>query len=91
MRPPEDFADLARLSARLGADPLVIQGAGGNTSVKDGAVMWIKASGTQLADAPRQRSRGQGQGQQMMCLAIHTAPGRRLCGGNRSSRVAGVD
>jgi rhamnose utilization protein RhaD (predicted bifunctional aldolase and dehydrogenase) len=51
MRPPEDFADLARLSARLGADPLVIQGAGGNTSVKDGAVMWIKASGTQLADA----------------------------------------
>jgi rhamnose utilization protein RhaD (predicted bifunctional aldolase and dehydrogenase) len=51
MRPPEDFADLARLSARVGADPLLIQGAGGNTSVKDGAVMWIKASGTQLADA----------------------------------------
>ncbi len=49
--PPADLADLAALSARIGADPLLIQGAGGNTSVKDGAVMWIKASGTLLADA----------------------------------------
>ncbi|MEL7163926.1 MAG: class II aldolase/adducin family protein [Pseudomonadota bacterium] len=39
------------LSARLGSDPLQVQGAGGNTSIKDGAVMWIKASGTQLAQA----------------------------------------
>ena len=39
------------LSARLGQDPLQVQGAGGNTSFKDGAVMWIKASGTALADA----------------------------------------
>jgi rhamnose utilization protein RhaD (predicted bifunctional aldolase and dehydrogenase) len=50
-RRPDDLDDLARLSARIGADPLLIQAAGGNTSVKDGAVMWIKASGTQLADA----------------------------------------
>lgn len=49
--PPADLRDLAALSARIGADPLLIQGAGGNTSVKDGAVMWIKASGTLLADA----------------------------------------
>jgi rhamnose utilization protein RhaD (predicted bifunctional aldolase and dehydrogenase) len=51
MQPPEALADLARLSARLGADPLLIQGAGGNTSVKDGDTLWIKASGTQLGDA----------------------------------------
>jgi len=39
------------LSARLGADPLCIQGPGGNTSIKDDKVMWIKASGKELADA----------------------------------------
>ncbi len=49
--PPTDLPDLARYSARIGADPLLIQGAGGNTSIKDGDVMWIKASGTVLADA----------------------------------------
>ncbi|NBE08164.1 class II aldolase/adducin family protein [Paragemmobacter ruber] len=48
---PADLPALARLSARIGADPLLIQGAGGNTSVKEDAVMWIKASGTLLADA----------------------------------------
>jgi len=30
---------------------MLIQAAGGNTSIKDGEVMWIKASGTQLAEA----------------------------------------
>ena len=39
------------LSARLGGDPLQIQGPGGNTSVKRDGTMWIKASGTELADA----------------------------------------
>ena len=51
MNRPHDLPALATLSARIGADPLLIQGAGGNTSVKDGDVMWIKASGTNLADA----------------------------------------
>jgi rhamnose utilization protein RhaD (predicted bifunctional aldolase and dehydrogenase) len=51
MTRPHDLPALAELSARIGADPLLIQGPGGNTSVKDGAVMWIKASGTNLADA----------------------------------------
>jgi rhamnose utilization protein RhaD (predicted bifunctional aldolase and dehydrogenase) len=51
VEPPADLKDLAALSARIGADPLLIQGAGGNTSVKDGPVMWIKASGTLLAEA----------------------------------------
>ena len=41
----------AGASARIGADPLLIQAAGGNTSVKEGGAMWIKASGTLLAEA----------------------------------------
>ncbi len=39
------------LSARLGQDPLQVQGPGGNTSIKSENVMWIKASGTELANA----------------------------------------
>jgi rhamnose utilization protein RhaD (predicted bifunctional aldolase and dehydrogenase) len=42
---------LRTLSARVGADPLLVQAAGGNTSIKDDGVMWIKASGTWLRDA----------------------------------------
>ena len=42
---------LRMLSARVGADPLLVQAAGGNTSLKDEGVMWIKASGTWLKDA----------------------------------------
>ena len=40
------------LSQRIGADPLLVQGAGGNTSIKTGDnEMWIKASGTELSQA----------------------------------------
>jgi rhamnose utilization protein RhaD (predicted bifunctional aldolase and dehydrogenase) len=46
-----ELDQLRTLSARVGADPLLVQAAGGNTSLKDGAVMWIKASGTWLKDA----------------------------------------
>ena len=46
-----EFEALRRLSARVGADPLLVQAAGGNTSIKDHGVMWIKASGTWLRDA----------------------------------------
>src|ERR1700690_789069 len=46
-----EFHALRELSAVLGADPLRTQGAGGNTSIKQDGVMWIKASGTWLADA----------------------------------------
>lgn len=42
---------LRDLSARIGADPLLTQAAGGNTSLKAGDVLWIKASGTWLAHA----------------------------------------
>ncbi|MEO0484493.1 MAG: class II aldolase/adducin family protein [Pseudomonadota bacterium] len=51
---PDLLTDAFRaLSARLGQDPLQVQGPGGNTSIKGGGVMWIKASGTELANAER--------------------------------------
>lgn len=46
--------DFRALSAALGQDPLRVQGPGGNTSIKSDDVMWIKASGTELADAKSQ-------------------------------------
>ncbi|MEO0637697.1 MAG: class II aldolase/adducin family protein [Pseudomonadota bacterium] len=48
---PADFLELSR---DLGADPLRIQGPGGNTSIKANGVMHVKASGTELADACEQ-------------------------------------
>jgi rhamnose utilization protein RhaD (predicted bifunctional aldolase and dehydrogenase) len=42
---------LITLSAELGATPTLVQAAGGNTSIKSNGVMWIKASGTWLAEA----------------------------------------
>ncbi|MDX8355217.1 class II aldolase/adducin family protein [Cognatiyoonia sp. IB215182] len=52
--PPKDFDAFRTLSAQLGQNPLRVQGPGGNTSIKDGDVMWIKASGTELAAAVTQ-------------------------------------
>ncbi|MFK8034301.1 MAG: class II aldolase/adducin family protein [Hyphomicrobiales bacterium] len=46
-----EYSALKSVSAEIGVDPMLIQAAGGNTSIKDGNVMWIKASGTLLADA----------------------------------------
>ena len=46
-----EFDALRVLSARVGSDPLLVQAAGGNTSIKQDGVMWIKASGTWLMDA----------------------------------------
>lgn len=40
-----------RFCAQMGQDPFWVQGAGGNVSSKDSEVMWIKASGTCLAQA----------------------------------------
>jgi rhamnose utilization protein RhaD (predicted bifunctional aldolase and dehydrogenase) len=39
------------MSARVGNDVLLVQGAGGNSSIKLDDVLWVKASGTWLADA----------------------------------------
>ncbi|WP_394538445.1 class II aldolase/adducin family protein [Lysobacter enzymogenes] len=43
--------DLIALSARIGADPSLVQGGGGNTSLKRDDALWVKASGTWLAHA----------------------------------------
>lgn len=47
----QELADLRALSAAIGADPHLTQAAGGNTSLKAGDTLWIKASGTWLKDA----------------------------------------
>lgn len=44
-------ASVAGLCAELGRDPLLVQGAGGNVSWKDGDTLHVKASGTWLAQA----------------------------------------
>lgn len=49
-----DRAHLDALSARLGADPMIVQGGGGNASLKVEDVLWVKASGTWLANAQRE-------------------------------------
>jgi rhamnose utilization protein RhaD (predicted bifunctional aldolase and dehydrogenase) len=49
-----DIRDLLGLAARLGQDPLLVQGPGGNISLKRDGVMWVKASGTWMMDAIRQ-------------------------------------
>jgi rhamnose utilization protein RhaD (predicted bifunctional aldolase and dehydrogenase) len=48
---PDLRAAVVAMCAQLGADALLVQGAGGNVSWKDGDTLWIKASGTWLADA----------------------------------------
>lgn len=46
-----ELAALKRLSAELGRDPTRTQAAGGNTSLKHQGILWVKASGTWLAEA----------------------------------------
>jgi ribulose-5-phosphate 4-epimerase/fuculose-1-phosphate aldolase len=48
---PAGLEDLIGLSVRLGSDLRLVQGAGGNFSIKDSGVLWIKASGTRLSQA----------------------------------------
>lgn len=47
----QELTALRSLSARIGRDPHLTQAAGGNTSLKTGDTLWIKASGTWLKDA----------------------------------------
>jgi len=47
----KELAELVELSARLGSQPLLVQGSTGNASVKAGRTLWIKASGKWLANA----------------------------------------
>ena len=47
----DEFEELKRFSKSVGSDPLQVQGAGGNTSIKIDDTLWIKASGTWLMNA----------------------------------------
>lgn len=51
MRQPAELQELKEVSARVGRDMTLVQGAGGNTSVKEGDVLWVKASGAWLSEA----------------------------------------
>src|SRR5437870_8925822 len=51
IRQPLEIDSLLDVSARIGAEPLVVQAGTGNTSVKLDCVLWIKASGKWLAHA----------------------------------------
>ena len=48
---PNDHLLMSQMSAKLGQDRLLVQGAGGNVSWKDNETLWIKGSGTWLANA----------------------------------------
>ena len=47
----EELKKLSNVSEYLGKNLDLIQGAGGNTSVKINDVLWVKASGYWLSDA----------------------------------------
>ncbi|MDA8250883.1 MAG: class II aldolase/adducin family protein [Rhodospirillales bacterium] len=49
-----EYRALLRYSAGIGNDPALVQGAGGNVSLKRDGVLWVKASGTWLAHAQTQ-------------------------------------
>ncbi len=77
----DEFNALRELSATLGADPLRTQGAGGNTSIKKDGVMWIKASGTWLADALAQD----------IMTPVHLEPLRKAIADGDPRAAAAVD
>ena len=47
----DEYALFLKYSKEIGIDPTMIQAAGGNTSLKQGNTMWVKASGKWLCDA----------------------------------------
>ena len=53
MMQPAELQQLKEVSARVGRDMTLVQGAGGNTSVKEGDVLWVKASGAWLSEADK--------------------------------------
>ncbi len=48
---PHDMPALRHLTAEIGRDLTLTQGPGGNTSVKQDGVLWVKASGTWMMNA----------------------------------------
>lgn len=51
MELPAELEGLRAVSARIGRNLHLVQGAGGNTSIKIDDALWVKASGLWLADA----------------------------------------
>ena len=49
----KNLQEIKELCALIGSDPLLVQGPGGNASLKERETIWIKASGSWLADAER--------------------------------------
>jgi rhamnose utilization protein RhaD (predicted bifunctional aldolase and dehydrogenase) len=47
----DEYGLFLKYSKEIGMDPTMIQAAGGNTSLKRGNTMWVKASGKWLCDA----------------------------------------
>src|SRR5580698_6397091 len=54
IRQDPEYRALLRYAAAIGTDPSLVQAAGGNVSLKRDGVLWVKASGTWLANAERQ-------------------------------------
>lgn len=50
----DDHQAMSQLCANLGKDRLLVQGAGGNISWKEGGMLWVKGSGKWLANADRE-------------------------------------
>jgi len=53
MMQPAELQTLRQVSARVGSNMHLVQGAGGNTSIKQRDVLWVKASGAWLAEAEK--------------------------------------
>jgi rhamnose utilization protein RhaD (predicted bifunctional aldolase and dehydrogenase) len=53
MMQPADLQHLKEVSARVGRDMNLVQGAGGNSSMKEGDILWVKASGAWLSEADK--------------------------------------
>jgi rhamnose utilization protein RhaD (predicted bifunctional aldolase and dehydrogenase) len=80
MQQPGFLDDLRRMSARVGGNILLVQGAGGNSSVKQDDVLWVKASGAWLSEAQ----------QKPMFVPVELAGARAaLAAGNEKMPVAG--
>jgi rhamnose utilization protein RhaD (predicted bifunctional aldolase and dehydrogenase) len=80
MQQPDFLHDLRHMSARVGANILLVQGAGGNSSFKQDGVLWVKASGAWLSEAL----------EQPMFVPVELIGARAaLAGGNEKMPVAG--
>jgi rhamnose utilization protein RhaD (predicted bifunctional aldolase and dehydrogenase) len=47
-------SQIEKLCKKIGSDPLLVQGAGGNISWKENNTLWVKASGTWLCNASQE-------------------------------------